>query len=74
MTHSDDYTLVYLRTGSVVHQLNPWASPNSYQSAACGTSPIWPDLWRGTGSQKELDRASAMSLCKKCKRQTEGAP
>ena len=67
---ADDYTLVYLRTGSVSHQLSPWASPNSYLPAACGASPQWPDLWRGTGDQRETDRAASLPLCKRCKRQT----
>lgn len=65
------YTLVYLRTGSVAHQLDPQASPNSYRSAACGVSPQWPDLWRGTGTQAEADRVTQLPLCKKCVTQTE---
>lgn len=68
------YTLVYLPRGAVAHRLGSWASPNSYVSAACGVSPMWPDLWRGTGTQNELDKAATLPLCRKCVKQTEATP
>lgn len=62
----DDLTLVYTLGGSRTHVL-PWAgSPNRMgQEALCGRS-AWPQLWAGTGSQCEYERARDQPLCIAC--------
>lgn len=65
-------TLVYLRRGSVAHELPELASPNSFDNSLCGLNP-WPDFWHGTGSQTEIERAASLSRCLNCKRVREGA-
>lgn len=59
-------TRVFTPAGTVAHLL-PWnGSPNTAgEEALCGRS-AWPDLWHGTGSQDEEERAQDMRLCERC--------
>lgn len=59
-------TRVFTPGGSVAHELDDLLSPNQPNSALCGHSPQWPDLWHGTGTQDEEDRALEMRLCSRC--------
>ncbi len=61
-----DYTRVYTPGGVVAHLLDSLLSPNKPNSALCGRSPIWPDLWHGTGTQEEEERASFLDTCAGC--------
>ena len=61
-----DYTRVYTNGGTVVHLLDELLSPNEQNSALCGRTP-WPDLWHGTGSQDEHERALDLRVCTPCK-------
>jgi len=56
----DDQTFVYAPTGHVAHVMNfgQWTN--------CGFTPMWPQQWRGTGSQAEYDKAKLLPLCRKC--------
>lgn len=59
-------TRVYTPGGTTAHLLDDLLSPNQPNSAMCGRTPQWPDLWHGTGTQEEYDRAAEMRLCAQC--------
>lgn len=59
------YTRVYTVAGTVAHLLDFLLSPNQPNSALCGRSP-WPELWHGTGTQDEEERAADLTLCTGC--------
>ncbi len=61
-----DYTRVFTPGGSVAHLLDSLLSPNQANSALCGRSPLWPDLWHGTGTQEEEERARDLATCSRC--------
>jgi hypothetical protein len=61
----EDYTRVYTDGGTVAHLLDPLLSPNQPNSALCGRTP-WMDLWHGTGSQVEHERALDLKICAPC--------
>lgn len=53
----------YTRSGERLHALSTAAS----DSSLCGVIPGWYESdWRGTGSQKEHDKATSLPGCRKC--------
>lgn len=61
------HVLVYTSGGQVTHLLREYQSPNNAtEPALCGRS-VWPDYWRGTGTQDEYDKALDMPLCIGCR-------
>lgn len=60
----------YLRESSKVAHVVDVDQERSRQTALCGRTPAWwePDGWRGTGSQRERERAASLDLCKQCVR------
>lgn len=61
------YTLVYSFAGKVAHIVDVSPAEHNANSALCGVSPAW-DQWYGVASQKELDKAKTLPLCKHCER------
>jgi hypothetical protein len=70
---AEQCTRVYTRTGTRAHLLSPATSPNSPAAALCGTLPEWFEMWRGTGSQDETERAASLPLCKYCQKRATDA-
>jgi hypothetical protein len=56
---------VYLPHGGVTH-IKPYIEDKPYPTVLCGRSPELFDVWRGTGSQREYDKARRMPLCVRC--------
>lgn len=63
----EDYTRVYTPAGANAHLLDPLLSPNQPNSVLCGRMPSWPDLWHGTGTQDEEERALDLPVCRACR-------
>lgn len=61
------YTRVYTPGGITAHLLDELLSPNKLNAVICGRMPMFPDLWHGTGSQDEEERAADLPLCRSCK-------
>lgn len=59
-----DCTRIYLRRGAVAHLRAPFAAP---WDALCGREhPEWPDVWFGTGGQREYEHAAGLPACRRC--------
>lgn len=59
-------TRIFIAGDTIAHELDDLLSPNQPNSALCGRTPSWPDLWHGTGSQDEEERAHDLRLCAQC--------
>lgn len=61
-----DCARVYAPTGAVAHLRAPFASSTG-GGVLCGLELGWPSQWlRGTGSQREYDKAASLPLCGRC--------
>lgn len=61
-----DYERRYTPGGQVAHLIwGPDWSNHDVPHAACGWSG-WAMYWRGSGSQREYDKAAALPICRKC--------
>lgn len=64
MSGAEHEAWLYLRNGRVSHAVR--SSETQYAEAWCGWGPQWPDTWRGTGDQREYERAAALPRCQRC--------
>lgn len=59
---AEDYTFVYLRNSKIKHVI-----PNDGSfTALCRIIPDLWNTWLGTGSQREIDKAKTLRICKNC--------
>jgi hypothetical protein len=65
--YADQCTRVYTYTGRVAHLMPLHEHSVSYGVALCPVRPRWPDQWRGTGSQQEIELAASLPPCSRCK-------
>jgi hypothetical protein len=63
-------TRVYTRTGRVAHLMSPVQSIRN-GSVLCSVLPEWFTEWHGTGSQREIETAAALPVCKRCEDQAQ---
>ena len=64
--YASQCTRVFTRAGFKAHLLPELNSPNSNDAALCGLEPGWDDLWHGTGSQVEIEKAASLPTCRFC--------
>lgn len=69
--YAEQCTRVYTRAGKVAHLMSPIETIRNGNSL-CPVLPDWPDEWRGTGSQREIELAASLPTCKRCEESAAG--
>ncbi len=69
--YAEQCTRVYTRTGRVAHLLSPVSTIRNGRTL-CPVVPEWFTEWHGTGSQREIETAASLPLCKRCAKSAAG--
>lgn len=64
---SAPYTRVYLPTGKAIHLLPPASRGSATATALCGMFPAELDVWCGTSTRREWDKAAKGQFCQRCR-------